>query len=68
MISLVYWGLRKIFSKKGLLDRRGKRKKEAKTKKLQLMKDALAKQGIMVTEAIYIEENTPEIVLKPFQG
>ena len=43
-------------------------KEEAKNKKLQRMKDALAKQGIKVTEAIDIAEKAPEIVLKLFQG
>ena len=46
-----------------------KRKEETKTKKLQRMKDALAKQGIIVTEAaIDMEEKIPEVVLKPFKG
>ena len=68
MIALVYWGLTKIFKRQGLLDRMQKRKEEAKTTKLQRMKDSLAKQRIMVTEAIDIEEKIPEIVLKPLQG
>ena len=67
-IALMYWGLRKIFRKEGLLDKLRKRKKEAKTKKLQRMKDALAKQGIIVTEAIDMEEKLPEVVQKPFKG
>ena len=45
-----------------------KRKEEAKTKKLQKMKDVLAKQGIIVTETVDIEEKIPELVLKHFQG
>ena len=68
MIVLVYWGLWKIFSKKGLLDRLRKRKEEAKAKKIQRMKGALEKQGRIVTETIDIEEKTTELVLKPFQG
>ena len=56
-IALMYWGLRKIFRKKGLLDKMRKQKEEA-----------LAKQGIIVTEAIDMEEKIPEGVLKPLQG
>ena len=68
-IALMYWGLRKVFRKEGLLDTMRKRKEETKTKKLQQMKDALAKQGMIVTEnAIDMEEKVPEVMLKPFKG
>ena len=65
----MYWRLHKIFRKEGLLDTMRKRKEETKTKKLQRMKDALAKQGMIVTEAVIdMEEKIPEVVLKPFKG
>ena len=67
--ALTYWGLRKVFIKKVLLEQWWKRKEEAKNKVLQRMKDAIAKQGMIVTEAaIDMKEKIPEVVPKPVKG
>ena len=69
VIAVMYWGLRKIFRKEGLLDTMRKRKEETKTKKLKKMKEVLTKQGLIVSEAAKdIVEKLPEVVLKPFKG
>ena len=63
MISLVYWGLKKIFSKDGLIKSYRKRKEEAKARRLQKMKATLQKQGITITEVK--ENNLKEEVTEP---
>ena len=46
VIALIYWGLRKVFRKEGLLDTMRKRKEEAKSKRLQKMREVLTKQSV----------------------
>ena len=70
-IALIYWGLRKVFRKEGLLETMQKRKEETKSKKLQKVREVLTKQGLMISDAtitIDIEEKVSEVVLKPFKG
>ena len=51
MISLMYWGLKKMFSKDRWIKSNRKSKEKAKARKFQTMKETLQKQGIMITEA-----------------
>ena len=50
MISLMYWGLKKMFSKDRWIKSNRKSKEEAKARKFQTMKETLQKQGITITE------------------
>ena len=68
-IALIYWGLRKIFRKEGLLETMRKRKEETKSKKLQKTRGVLTKQGLIISDAtIDMEEKVSEGALKPFKG
>ena len=68
-IALIYWGLRKVFQKEGLLETIRKRKEETKSKKLQKIRGVLTKQGLIILDAtIGIEEKVSEVALKPFKG
>ena len=64
-IALIYWGLRKVLWKEGLLATMQKRKEETKFKKLQKMREVLTK---LSDATIDMEEKVSEVALKPFKG
>ena len=69
IIALIYWGLRKIFRKDGLLDTMRKRREEIKFRKLQKMREVLTKQGLIISDStIVIEEKITEVALQTFKG
>ena len=69
IMALIYWGLRKICRKDGLLDTMRKRREETKSRKLQKMREVLTKQGLIISDStIDIDEKTTEVPLQPFKG
>ena len=49
-ILFAYWATRKVFGKKGLIQRWKARKEKAKSDKIEKMKSALRKQGLIIEE------------------
>ena len=68
-VALVYWGLRRIFRKDGLLDTMKKRRAEVQSRKIQKMREVLTKQGLIISDSmIEIEGAMTERPMEPFKG
>ena len=68
-VALVYWGLRRIFRKDGLLDTMKKRRAEVQSRKIQKMQEVLTKQGLIISDStIEIEGAMTERPIEPFKG
>ena len=49
-IIFAYWATRKVFGKQGLIQKWKARKEKAKSDKIEKMKSALRKQGLIIEE------------------
>ena len=56
---MLYWAVRKIIGKKGLIQKWRARKEKAKLEKIEKMKSTLRKQGLIVNEDVRIVEIDP---------
>ena len=68
-VALVYWGLRRIFRKDGLLDTMKKRRAEVQSRKIQKMREVLTKLELIISDStIEIEGAMTERPMEPFKG
>ena len=71
-ILFAYWATRKVFGKKGLIQRWKARKEKAKSEKIEKLKSTLRKQGLIIEEvekgAIGTDEQKPAEPTVRFYG